>query len=217
MNSDFAQARFNMVQQQIRPWDVLDDRVLELMERAPRDVYVPDGYQPLAYADTEIPIGHGQTMLAPRIEARLMQALAIQPTDSVLEIGTGTGYLAACLGELGQSVKTIEIIPELAEKAAAKLAERQMHNVNVVAGDGLAAQDGRYDVIAVGGSIPMYSGQFKENLNVGGRLFVVTGDGVVQCAALYRRTDETTWTHESLFETVLTPLIGAPEPDPFVF
>lgn len=217
MNSDFAEARFNMVQQQVRPWDVLDPRVLEMMEHSPREAFVPVGYEPLAYADIEIPLADGEFMMAPRLEARLLQALDIQPGNTVLEIGTGSGCLAACMARLGGQVKSVEINASLAEQATKRLQAQGVENVNVVVGDGLEAQRGLFDIIAVTGSIPDYTDQFKENLNVGGRLFVVTGAAEPQSARLITRVGQDSFADQSLFETVLRPLRGAPEPDAFVF
>jgi len=216
--TDIEQARFNMIEQQVRPWDVLDQRVLDVMQRIPRENFVPEQYRSLAFADTNIPLGHGQVMMAPNVEGRLLQALAIQPDDTILEIGTGSGYLTACLARLGRHVTSIDIEPEFTVQAAARLAEQGISNVNLETADAAAGVErGKsFDVIAVSGSLPLLQQQFYHNLNTGGRLFVISGQPPVMEALLITRVDTSSWTRESLFETSIPPLVHAARPQSFV-
>jgi protein-L-isoaspartate(D-aspartate) O-methyltransferase len=207
-----------MIEQQVRPWDVLDQRVLDVMSTTPREDFVPERYRSLAFADINIPLGHEQVMMAPKTEGRLLQVLDIQPTDSILEIGTGSGYLTACLSRLGNHVTSIEVFPEFREAAAAKLAAHGYRNVTLKDADvanGIGS-DTRYDVIAVTGSLPLVHRQFQDNLSVGGRLFVIAGIPPVMEALLITRIDEHNWSRESLFETALPPLLHATQPQRFV-
>ena len=215
---DFERARFNMVEQQVRPWEVLDRAVLDLMERAPRDAFVPKEYRRLAYADIAVPIGNGETMLPPRVEGRLLQALRIGPEDRVLEIGAGSGFLTWLLAQRAAHVTSIEIDPALAERARTNLAAHGAGNATVEVGDGRHGRgDGqRYDAIAVGGSIPVPEPAFEERLEVDGRLFVVVGTAPTMEAMLVHRTGESEWIRESMFETVLPPLAGCEAPRRFV-
>ena len=215
---DIEQARFNMIEQQVRPWDVLDQRVLDVMSNTPREDFVPEKYQSLAFADINVPLGHGQVMMAPKLEGRLLQALAIKPGDSALEVGTGSGYLTACLARLGNHVTSIEIFPEFSETAAAALSEHGIRNVTLQQGDAANGIDSgtRYDVIAVTASVPVNREQFHANLAIGGRLFLILGTPPVMEAVLVTRVDEGGWTRESLFETALPPLINSEEPQRFV-
>ena len=213
---DFERARFNMVEQQVRPWEVLDRAVLDLMERAPRDAFVPKEYRRLAYADIAVPIGNGETMLPPRVEGRLLQALRIGPEDRVLEIGTGSGFLTWLLAQRAAHVTSIEIDPALAERARANLAAHGVGNATVEVGDGRRGHGQRYDAIAVGGSIPVPEPAFEERLEVDGRLFVVIGTAPTMEAMLVHRTGESEWIRESMFETVLPPLAGCEAPRRFV-
>jgi protein-L-isoaspartate(D-aspartate) O-methyltransferase len=215
---DIEQARFNMIEQQVRPWDVLDQRVLDVMSTTPREDFVPEKYRSLAFADINIPLGHDQVMMAPKTEGRLLQVLDIQATDSVLEIGTGSGYLTACLSRLGNHVASIEIFPEFREAAAAKLAAHGYRNVTLREGDAAngIGSGTRYDVIAVTGSLPLLNRQFHDNLAVGGRMFIIAGIPPVMEALLITRIDEHNWSRESLFETSLPPLLHAMQPQRFV-
>jgi protein-L-isoaspartate(D-aspartate) O-methyltransferase len=212
-------ARFNMVQQQIRPWDVFDQRVLDILETLPRDGFVPETYLDLAYADIEIPIGAGQQMMFPRVEARLMQALDIQPEDSILEIGTGSAYLTACLAKLGARVVSLDTRAEFTRQAAERLAAHGIDNVELQTSDGLAAPhaSGPFDVIAVTGSLPQLPDMLKQQLTVGGRMFVVCGESPAMEACLITRVGEDAWRTEGLFETELAALDNAPEPERFEF
>jgi protein-L-isoaspartate(D-aspartate) O-methyltransferase len=216
---EIEQARLNMIVQQIRPWEVLDARVLEAMSHVPREAFVPERYRALAFADTNIPLGHDQVMMKPVVEGRLLQALDIRPEDNVLEIGTGSGYLTACLARLGRHVTSMEILPELAAEAAARLAGSSIDNITLLTGDALSdiAPDNHYDVIAVTGSLPVLDQQFYRNLEDGGRLFVITGQLPIMEARLITRISTNNWTSESLFETCIPPLINAPAPEPFSF
>ena len=215
---NFERARFNMVEQQIRPWEVLDRTVLDLMERAPRDAFVPEDYRRLAYADIAVPIGKGEVMLSPRLEGRLLQALRIGPDDRVLEIGTGSGFLTWLLAQCAAHVTSVELDPTLAERARANLAAHAVGNATVEVGDGHRGWNHgtRYDAIAVGGSIPVQEPAIEEQLTVGGRLFVVVGTVPTMEAMLVRRTGEDEWIRESTFETVLPPLAGFEAPRRFI-
>jgi protein-L-isoaspartate(D-aspartate) O-methyltransferase len=214
---NFEVARAQMLGQQIRAWEVLDDRVLRTLERTPRERFVPEEYRDLAFADTEIPLPHGQAMLAPKIEGRLLQALQIEPIDEVLEIGTGTGYLTAALSRLARRVVSVDIYPEFVEGARAKIAAENLHNVELKTADGLSLElGGRFDAIAVTGSLPVLDDYFVRMLRPLGRLFVVVGRAPVMEARLITLSANGESTSESLFETVLTPLVNAERPEPFV-
>jgi len=216
---NFETARFNMVEQQVRPWDVLDPQVLQLLSSEPRQDYVPEAYRQLAYADIEIPIGHGEAMMYPRVEGRMLQALNLRPTDKILEIGTGSGFVTSLLAHLGESVYSVEIHPEFSEAAARKLAAHNLTNVTLDVGDGVRGweQHAPYDAILVTGSIPELYDEFKRQLTIGGRLAVVVGTGVVMEALQVVRNGENSWTTASLFETELKPLVHADAPRAFQF
>jgi protein-L-isoaspartate(D-aspartate) O-methyltransferase len=210
---DIEQARFNMIEQQVRPWQVLDPLVLQTMLEVPREAFVPETCRSLAFADTNLPIGQGQVMMAPVVEGRLLQALAVQPQETVLEIGTGSGFLTACLARIGQRVTSIDIFPDLVDAAAARLAAQQIANISLLKGDAFTDLDAtqRYDVIAVTGSIPVLAQEFHRNLNTGGRLFVITGSLPIMQAQLITRINDNHWSSVCLFETCIPPLINAPE------
>jgi protein-L-isoaspartate(D-aspartate) O-methyltransferase len=215
---DLAAARRQMIEQQVRAWEVLDLAVLAVMERVPREEFVPAAYREVAFADLCVPLGHGQTMLAPKLEGRILQALAIQPDDHALEVGTGSGYFAACLGGLARRVRSVEIFPDLAEAARANLQRTGVHNVVIEAMDAMTlAESGAYDVIALTGSLPVYDPRFEQALTVGGRLFAVVGQGPAMEARLVTRVGPAEWLTESLFETVMDPLVHAPQAPRFVF
>lgn len=215
---NFERARFNMVEQQIRPWEVLDRAVLDLMERAPRDAFVPKEYRRLAYADIAVPIGDGEVMLPPKVEGRLLQALRIGSEERVLAIGAGSGFLTYLLAQRAAHVTGIELKPALAERARANLAAHGVGNVTVEVGDGRYGWErgAPYDAIALSGSIPVPEPAIEEQLAVGGRLFVVVGTEPAMEAMLVRRTGENEWIRESMFETVLPPLAGCEAPRQFV-
>jgi protein-L-isoaspartate(D-aspartate) O-methyltransferase len=210
-------ARAQMLGQQIRAWEVLDDRVLEALAQTPRERFVPEDYRDLAFADTEIPLAHGQAMLAPKIEGRLLQALQVEPSDEVLEVGTGTGFLTACLAQLAQRAYSVDIFPEFVESARAKLAAAGHGDVELGTADALQLDlPGRFDAIAVTGSMPVLEDRFVRMLRPGGRLFVVVGRAPVMEARLITLLPTGGTTSQSLFETVLSPLINSQRPEPFV-
>lgn len=216
---ELRDARFNMVEQQIRTWDVLDQTVLDLIAGMPREDFVPDDYRSLAYADIRIPIGHGQVMMHPKIEARMLQALDLHPTDSTLEVGTGSGYVTALLARRTRHVCSVDIIPEFKGQASEQLMVHGIDNVTVETGDAACGWDahGPYDVIAITGSLPELPESFPRSLNRGGRLFAVIGEPPVMEAILVRRMGDNEWSRENLFETELPMLINAPAPSRFVF
>jgi protein-L-isoaspartate(D-aspartate) O-methyltransferase len=215
---DVNAARRQMIEQQVRAWEVLDLKVLEAMERVRREEFTPPAYRDLAFADMNVPLGHGEYMLAPKLEGRILQALELRPDDAVLEIGTGGGYFAACLGALARSVKSIEIHPELAASARANLAGSNVHNVSVETADAFAYSDAtRYDAVVLTGSLPVYDARFEQWLAVGGRLFVVVGQGPVMEARRMTLTGPGELLREGLFETVMDPLAHAAEPPKFIF
>ena len=215
---DAASARRQMIEQQVRAWDVLDAAVLAVMERVPREEFVPPAYRDLAFADMCVPLGHGQAMLAPMLEGRILQSLAIQPEERALEIGTGSGYFAACLGGLARQVRSLEIFSDLADAARDKLARTGVGNVTVETLDAMTlASDAAYDVIALTASLPVHDPRFERALAVGGRLFVVVGEGPAMEARLVTRIGPDQWLRESLFETAMDPLLHATRPSRFVF
>lgn len=221
MDISIDSARFNMVQQQIRPWNVVDDRVLSIMADIPREKFVPAAYRGLAYADLEIPIGEGQTMLAPKIVAHALQALDIRTDDKILEIGTGTGYVTACLSRLSGHVVGLEIHAGLAEQARTAMQALRPQRLEVRVGDGLEGPvDGYpFDVIAVTGSLPDTAtlGVLEGQLAPGGRLFVVVGEEPVMEALLVTRVTDQDFRRQSLFETSVPALEKTPEPERFIF
>ena len=215
---DTLAARRQMVDQQIRTWEVLDPRVLDALSAVPREAFVPPEYRELAFADTPIPIGFGQSMLAPKLQGRILQALGPSPTDTILEVGSGLGYLAAVLSLLGAATHSIDIHPEFVAAAAANLRIVPDAKVQFEIRDAFSAAPlGLYDVIAVTGSLPLYDTRFERSLRVGGRLFAMVGAAPVMDAILVRRVDDNEWLRESLFETVVEPLINAATPQKFVF
>jgi protein-L-isoaspartate(D-aspartate) O-methyltransferase len=216
--SDYAKARENMVEQQVRPWDVLDVRVLDVLSQVPRDAFVPDAYQALAYADLAVPIGHGELMLKPVVEGRMLQSLALLPTDEVLEIGTGSGFIAACLGRLARDVLSLELHADLAESAQARLARHGFDgNVRIEAADALHYQTPRrFDAICVSAAVDAIPQRFVQWLRPGGRMFIVHGRAPAMTAVLVR--NEVNGSRiESLFETVLPYLVGAAPAPEFQF
>jgi protein-L-isoaspartate(D-aspartate) O-methyltransferase len=215
---DTVAARQQMVDQQIRTWEVLDPRVLDVLSAVPREAFVPIGYRELAFADTPIPIGFGQSMLAPVLQGRILQAVGLNASESVLEVGTGTGYLTAVLSLLAGSTRSIDIRAEFTAAAAANLLAVPEARVKLETRDAFnGASLGEYDVIAITGSLPVYDTRFEQALRVGGRLFAVVGVAPVMDAILVRRVDSTEWIRESLFETVIDPLVNATAPQGFVF
>ncbi|CAG0979824.1 Protein-L-isoaspartate O-methyltransferase [Methylophilaceae bacterium] len=213
------QARFNMIEQQIRTWEVLDGAVLDLLKHVPREAFVPAQYAGLAFADIEIPIGEGQTMLSPKLEGRILQALEVRKTDKVLEIGTGSGYLTALLAKSAGEVISVELHASLSAAAKERLDRQNIGNVTLEVGnaaDGWPAQ-APYDVIVFTGSLPVSPEKVKQSLAIGGRMFVVIGDAPVMEATMIRRISADSFKHDVLFETCLPPLSNAPQPDRFQF
>jgi protein-L-isoaspartate(D-aspartate) O-methyltransferase len=207
-----------MIEQQVRAWEVLDARVLAAMRKAPRELFVPDGQRYRAYADAEVPLAHGQHMLRPSVAGRVLQALLPQDSEQALEIGTGTGFITACLSFLAAHVHSIELYPDLAESARANLTSLGVRGVDVLEGDALRTHGGaNYDVIAVTASLPIYDARFERMLTVGGRLFIVVGEGPAMDARLVTRTAADAWSTQSLFETVIDPLVNSPRVAEFSF
>jgi protein-L-isoaspartate(D-aspartate) O-methyltransferase len=216
---DIEQTRFNMVEQQIRPWDVLNQNVLDLLFKVRREDFVPEAHRALAFVDMEIPLGHGQAMWTPKLEARVIQELDIHPTDRVLEIGTGSGYLTALLASRAAEVVSVDIVPEFTAAATQQLRAHGFSNVVLHSGD--AARDwpdeAGFDVIVLTGSTPLLSDALVLRLRVGGRLFAITGEAPVMEAQLITCTAPGTTRSVTLFETCVTPLLNAPHPAAFVF
>jgi protein-L-isoaspartate(D-aspartate) O-methyltransferase len=205
-----ADVREQMIEQQVRAWDVLDERVLEIFRKVPREQFTPEQQRFRAYADAEVPLPDDQHMLRPSVVGRLLQALELTATDSVLEIGTGSGFITACLRSAAARVRSLEISPALAEMARRNLEIAGMRDVDVVTADAMQLDTGtRYGAIAITASLPVYDERFERQLEIGGRLFVVVGEAPVMEARLVRRTGEGSWTTESLFETVIDPLVNA--------
>ena len=211
------QARFNMVEQQIRPWDVLDMRVLDLLSRVKREQFVPSVAQEMAFMDMEIPLGHGASMWQPKLEARVLQELQIKPHDHALEVGSGSGYLAALLSKLAAQVTSIEIVPELHAFAEKNLAAHRIDNVALVNGDAAQGWPGSYDVIVLTGSVPILPESLQKGLRPGGRLFVIVGDAPAMQARLISCVAPGVFDSVTLFETVVAPLQNALQPKRFVF
>jgi protein-L-isoaspartate(D-aspartate) O-methyltransferase len=216
---NIEQARFNMIEQQIRPWDVLDQDVLNLLAIVKRENFVPAAYRELAFADLELPLPAGQHMFAPRIEARVLQELAVKKHESVLEIGAGSGYMAALLAHRARHVLTIDIAPELAELAKQNLAANGVLNAQVETGDGARGWIGAapYDVICVSGGLPVLPQEMLEQLKVGGRLAAFVGVAPVMKAQIITRIDEKQFRVADVFETYVEPLVNAVEPPRFKF
>ncbi len=216
---DIERFRFNMVEQQIRPWEVLDPVVLDLLMRVHREDFVPVQHRSLAFADLEIPLGHGETMLAPKLEARMLQELALRNSDSILEIGTGSGYMTALLASLGRHVYSVDIVPEFTREAASRLADADIRNVTLETGDAARGWDrhGPYDVIVLTGSVPVLPEGFQRALNPGGRLLAVVGAAPAMQARLMTCTHAGAYSSVNLFETCIAPLRNAVQPQRFVF
>ena len=212
-------ARFNMIEQQIRPWEVLDPVVLSLLNEVPREHFVAESQLGLAFADVELPIGYGQTMLSPKLEGRILQELNVKKTDKVLLVGTGSGYLTALLAHLATHVHAVEIHPELSEIAEKRLLKEKVNNVTLYVADaskGFAIQ-APYDLIVFTGSVPMRPLDVEKMLNIGGRMFVVIGEMPIMQGTLTHRVGNFTYKHETVFETCLPQLLNAPQSDKFEF
>lgn len=216
---NIEQARFNMVEQQIRPWEVLDQEVLDLLLRVPREEFVPEAYRALAFADMEIPLGHGELMMTPKLEGRILQVVEPKKTDRVLEVGTGSGYLTALLAHAAHYVCSVEIVPEFSEQAAHKLKMHDIGNVTLEVGDAACGwqRTEPFDVIVLTGSVPVLPNAFQENLAIGGRLFAVVGDAPVMRAKLITRVAPNAFHAVELFETCVAPLRNAERSSSFVF
>ena len=213
-----ATASEQMIEQQVRAWEVLDARVLEAMRKAPRELFVPQSQRYRAYADAEVPLAHGQHMLRPSVAGRVLQALLPQPAEKVLEIGAGSGYVTACLALLAAQVSSVELYPDLAETARANLAALGVRNAEVLETDALGMHGGPgYDAIAVTAALPIYDARFERMLAVGGRLFIVVGEAPAMDARLMTRTGADSWKTQSLFETVIDPLVNSVRPQEFTF
>ncbi len=218
MNFDVETARRQMIDQQVRAWDVLDDRVLGVLAEVPREHFVPDAYREVAFADAPIPLPNGQCMLPPKVDGRILQALGVGRGDEVLEVGTGSGFLTACLARQACHVRTLEIFPDLTSGAERALQALSVTNVTAETADATKLDEsGLYDAIALTASLPAYDPRFERALRPGGRLFVVVGSAPVMEARLVTRVGEDQWVSEALFETVIPPMVNAIGPDPFRF
>ena len=217
METDFA--REQMIEQQLRTWDVLDERALETVRAVPRERFVPAAWRAVAFADTDIALPHGKRMLRPMLVGRILQELALRGGEEIVEIGTGSGYLTACLGRLGGRVRSLELHPDIAEFARANLrAAAPTLPCEVVVADGMQfAETACCDALVLTASLPIYQDRFERALRIGGRLFVVSGWDQPQQAAIIRRVAENEWSRESLFETSLEPMEHAPRPESFGF
>jgi protein-L-isoaspartate(D-aspartate) O-methyltransferase len=220
---NMREARFNMIEQQIRTWEVLDPRVLQLLNEVPRENFVPAEYQGLAFADIEIPLGHGQTMLSPKLEGRILQALNVQKSHTVLHIGTGSGYFTALLASLAKQVISVEIEADLSAQAAKNLAKNNIQNVTLEVADGTLGRPNdkrgyeHYDVIVYTGSSPVEPANVRQQLAIGGLMFIVLGNVPAMQATLIQRVSKTGYKEDVLFETCIPELINAPQVEQFEF
>ena len=216
---DLEQTRLNMIAQQIRTWNVLDDNVLDLLYKLKREEFVPAANRALAFVDMEIPLGYGQVMLAPKMEARILQELHIKKTDKILEVGSGSGYMTALLAEQGAHVYSVEIIPELKAMAEENLKAHGITNVTIEQGDAARgwSKHAPYDVIVLTASTPVLPDAFQNSLNPGGRLFAIVGEDPVMEALLITCTAPGEFITTQLFETSTPPLINALQPSKFTF
>lgn len=220
---NIEQARFNMIEQQIRPWDVLDQDILDLLVVVKREAFVPAAYKGLAFFDTEIPLPCGENMLTPKLEARILQEIAVQKHENVLEIGTGSGYMAALLCYKARHVTSIEIEPTLKALADQNLSDYGIGNVTTYQGDGAQGWTGAdgnpasYDVIVISGSLPVLPDAFLKQLKVGGRIFAIIGEAPVMTGQIISRMSDTGYSTVNLFETNVKPLRNAFTPSHFSF
>lgn len=217
--TDQATARFNMIEQQIRTWEVLDPQVLATLSNTPREAFVPDAYRGLAFADIEIPLDMGQHMLSPKIEGRFLQALQLQAKDKVLLVGAGSGYLAALMAQHCTQVTALEILPELCVLATQNLAKQGIQNVQVIEADGHDGYEGQapYDAIVFTASSPVEPEGVRYQLSIGGRMLIVLGKAPVMQATLVQRLAEHSFKQDVLFETSLTEMQNAPQAVAFSF
>ena len=216
---DLEQARFNMIEQQIRPWDVLDETILNLLKSVKRETYVPAIYRNMAFMDIDIPLGHGETMLSPKVEARLLQELKLKPSDNVLEVGTGSGYMTALLASLAQHVYSVDIVPEFVAAAELKLTAHGLSNVTLEVGDAARgwARHAPYDAILLTGSEPILAPELLAQLNRGGRLIAFVGVAPAMAARRIHVIEAGVHVSQDLFETNVRALINAPQVPQFVF
>lgn len=219
MTMNFEHARQNMVMQQVRPWEVLDSRVLGLFERVQREDFVPVRHRKLAFADLAIPLEHGQFMMRPVVEGRMLQALDLQADETALEIGTGSGFITACLCELARRVVSVEVFRELSDAAGRRLHEKGYDNLELFQADALGGwqPEQAHDVVVVTGSVPEAPEVFKGWVNPGGRMFVIEGEAPAMKARLMRRLNISDWVVEDLFETDVPPLVNAQRAPSFEF
>ena len=216
---NFERARSNMVEQQVRTWEVLDSKVLGLMENVHREDFVPVRYRKLAFADLSVPLAMGQSMMCPRVEGRMLQSLDLQQEDSILEIGTGSGFITACLSVMARRVVSVELFEELYREAEIRLRDKHMHNVELYVGDVMTGWQPQqaHDVVVVTGSVPAVPESFRDWVNPGGRMFVVVGESPAMEARLLTRVGFSDWREESLFETDLPRLVNSTPPANFDF
>jgi protein-L-isoaspartate(D-aspartate) O-methyltransferase len=216
---NYEQARFNMIEQQIRTWEVLDPEVLDLLFKVKREDFVPPEHRELAFADLELPLGHGEAMMQPKVEARILQELAILPRENVYEVGTGSGYLTALMASRARHVTSAEIHGDFRSRAAENLRRASIHNVTLLEGDSARAPlaESAFDVIVLTGSTAILPQAFLDRLSPGGRLFAVVGDPPVMKAIVVRQPVAGAFQHAELFETLLKPLVNAAQPTRFRF
>lgn len=217
--TDQATARFNMIEQQIRTWEVLDPKVLATLNNMPRETFVPESYRGLAFADIEIPLARQQQMLSPKVEGRFLQALQLQETDKVLLIGAGSGHLAALMAQHSARVTALEIFPDLCELARKNLAQRGVQNVQIIEADGHHGYESHapFDAIVFTASSPVEPDGVRRQLSIGGRMLIVLGQAPVMQATLIQRLAEHSYKQDVLFETCLTEMQNAPQPQAFSF
>jgi protein-L-isoaspartate(D-aspartate) O-methyltransferase len=215
---DIEQARFNMIEQQIRPWDVLDFKILDILKNVPREQFVPDTHTKLAFADIQIPLAHGEVMMEPKVEARLVQELNLTPDDKVLEVGTGSGYVTALLASLAKHVVSVDIHKDLSNQAADKLSKIGITNITLESGDAIKGwpSTGGFDAILLTGSVAKVPNEFIEALKDGGRFVAIVGENPVMEAISITKTGDSV-ERISLFDTMLPPLVGAKQQKSFVF
>jgi len=216
---DIERARYNMIESQIRTWEVLDQRVLDTLSALRREAFVPERYRPLAFVDMEIPLGHGEVMLAPKLEARMLQELTLKDGDRVLEVGTGSGYMTALLASLAGHVYSVELHPDFSAAAAGKLAAHAIANATLEVGDAAQgwSRHAPYDAILLTGSVPVLPPRFRAQLRPGGRLLAVVGDPPAMTARLTTCVTDGAWNETGLFETCIAPLRNVLQPERFVF